>query len=41
MLVRLWRVTAMRSVAITSVLSLVAVPVLLFSFDNLLACGIC
>jgi drug/metabolite transporter (DMT)-like permease len=39
MLVRLWRVPAMRSVAITSVLSLVAVPVLLFRFDNLLAAG--
>jgi drug/metabolite transporter (DMT)-like permease len=30
----------MRSVAITSVLSLVAVPVLLFRFDNLLAAGL-
>jgi drug/metabolite transporter (DMT)-like permease len=39
MLVRLWRVPAMRSVAITSVLSLVAVPFLLFRFDNLLAAG--
>src|SRR5580658_2546771 len=39
MLVRLWRVPAMRSVAITSVLSLVAVPILLFRFDNLLAAG--
>ena len=39
MLVRLWRVSAMRSVAITSVLSLVAVPFLLFRFDNLLAAG--
>jgi drug/metabolite transporter (DMT)-like permease len=38
-LVRLWRVPAMRSVAITSVLSLVAVPFLLFSFDNLVAAG--
>ncbi len=39
MLVRLWRVPAMRSVAITSVLSLVAVPILLFRFDNVLAAG--
>ena len=39
MLVRLWRVAAMRAVAITSVLSLVAVPILLFRFDNLLAAG--
>jgi drug/metabolite transporter (DMT)-like permease len=40
MLVRLWRVPAMRAVAITSVLSLVAVPFLLFRFDNLLAAGL-
>jgi drug/metabolite transporter (DMT)-like permease len=39
MLVRLWRLTAMRSVAITSVLSLVASPLLLFNYDNLLAAG--
>jgi drug/metabolite transporter (DMT)-like permease len=39
MLVRLWRVPAMQSVAITSVLSLVAVPFLLFRFNNLLAAG--
>jgi drug/metabolite transporter (DMT)-like permease len=40
MLVRLWRVTAMRSVAITSVLSLVASPLMLLNFDNLLAAGL-
>jgi drug/metabolite transporter (DMT)-like permease len=40
MLVRLWRVTAMRSVAITSVLSLVASPLLLLNLDNLLAAGL-
>jgi drug/metabolite transporter (DMT)-like permease len=39
-LVRLWRITAMRSVAITSVLSLVAAPLLLFEYDNLLAAGL-
>ena len=40
MLVRLWRVPAMRAAAITSVLSLVGLPVLLFKFDNLLAAGL-
>jgi drug/metabolite transporter (DMT)-like permease len=40
MLVRKWRVTAMRSVAITSVLSLVASPLLLLNLDNLLAAGL-
>jgi drug/metabolite transporter (DMT)-like permease len=39
MLVGLWRVPAMRSVAITSMLSLVAVPLLLLRFDNVLAAG--
>jgi drug/metabolite transporter (DMT)-like permease len=40
MLVRLWRVPAMRAAAITSVLSLVGLPVLLLKFDNLLAAGL-
>jgi drug/metabolite transporter (DMT)-like permease len=40
MLVRLWRVPAMRAAAITSVLSLVGLPLLLFKFDNLLAAGL-
>jgi drug/metabolite transporter (DMT)-like permease len=40
MLVRLWRVPAMRAAAITSVLSLVGLPVLLFKFDNLVAAGL-
>jgi drug/metabolite transporter (DMT)-like permease len=38
-LVRLWRLTAMRSVAITSVLSLAGAPLLFLNFDNLLAAG--
>jgi drug/metabolite transporter (DMT)-like permease len=39
MLVRLWRVPAMPAAAITSVLSLVALPALLFKFDNFIAAG--
>ena len=39
MLVRLWRVPALQAAAVTSVLSLVGLPVLLFRFDNLLAAG--
>ena len=39
MLVRLWRVPAMRAAAITSVLSLAGLPILLLKFDNLLAAG--
>lgn len=39
MLVRLWRIAATRAAAITSVLSLVGLPLLLFTFDNLLAAG--
>jgi drug/metabolite transporter (DMT)-like permease len=38
-LLRLWLVPAMRAVAITSVLSLAGLPVLLFSFDNMVAAG--
>jgi drug/metabolite transporter (DMT)-like permease len=40
MLVRLWRVPAMRAAAITSVLSLVGLPFLLFEFDNMIAAGL-
>ncbi len=40
MLVRLWRIATMRATTMTSVLSLVGLPVLLFSFDNLLAAGL-
>jgi drug/metabolite transporter (DMT)-like permease len=39
MLIRLWRVPAMQAVTVTSVLSLVGLPILLFKFDNLLAAG--
>ena len=39
MLVRKWRIAAMQAAAITSVLSLVGLPILLFRFDNLLAAG--
>ena len=39
MLVRRWRIVAMQAVAITSVLSLVGLPILLFSFDNMIAAG--
>jgi drug/metabolite transporter (DMT)-like permease len=39
MLVRLWRVPAIQAAAITSVLSLVGLPILLFKFDNLVAAG--
>jgi drug/metabolite transporter (DMT)-like permease len=38
-LVRLWRVTAMRTAAVTSVLSLAGLPILWFSFDNMQAAG--
>jgi drug/metabolite transporter (DMT)-like permease len=39
MLVRLWRVPALKAATITSVLSLVGLPIMLFKFDNLLAAG--
>ena len=39
MLVRRWRIAAMQAVAITSILSLVGLPILLFSFDNMMAAG--
>jgi drug/metabolite transporter (DMT)-like permease len=41
MLVRLWRVPAMQATAITSVLSLVGLPILIFRFDNIIAAGLC
>jgi drug/metabolite transporter (DMT)-like permease len=39
MLLRLWRIPALRAMAITSVLSLAGLPLLLFGFDNFLAAG--
>jgi drug/metabolite transporter (DMT)-like permease len=39
MLVRMWRIKATRAAAITSVLSLAGLPILLFTFDNVLAAG--
>lgn len=38
-LVRMWAVPATRAATITSVLSLAGMPMLLFSFDNMLAAG--
>ena len=38
-LVRLWRIAPPRAAAITSVLSLAGLPILLFSWDNVLAAG--
>jgi drug/metabolite transporter (DMT)-like permease len=38
-LVRLWRVAAIRAAAVTSVLSLAGLPILLFSFGNMLGAG--
>jgi drug/metabolite transporter (DMT)-like permease len=40
MLLRLWRIPAMRAVAVTSVLSLAGLPLMLFDFDNFLAAGL-
>jgi drug/metabolite transporter (DMT)-like permease len=39
MLVRKWRIDAIRAAAATSVLSLVGIPIFLFKFDNLLVAG--
>jgi drug/metabolite transporter (DMT)-like permease len=39
MLVRMWRIEAIRVAAITCVLSLAGLPLLLFTFDNMLAAG--
>jgi drug/metabolite transporter (DMT)-like permease len=39
MLVRRWRVAAMQAVTVTSILSLVGLPMLFFSFDNMVAAG--
>ncbi len=39
MLVRRWRIAAMQAVAVTSILSLVGLPMLLFTFDNMVAAG--
>jgi drug/metabolite transporter (DMT)-like permease len=38
-LVRLWRVPAMTAVAVTSVLSLIGLPIMLFEFHNMIAAG--
>jgi len=40
MLLRLWRIPALRAMAVTSVLSLAGLPLLLFDFDNFLAAGL-
>jgi len=39
MLLRLWSIAPMRAAAITSALSLVGLPILFFSYDNLVAAG--
>jgi drug/metabolite transporter (DMT)-like permease len=39
MLVRMWRIDAMRAATITAVLSLLGLPILLFTFNNMLAAG--
>jgi len=39
MLVRMWRIDATRAAAITSILSLSGLPILLFTYDNMLAAG--
>jgi len=39
MLLRLWRVSAMKAAAVTSVVSLAGLPILLFKFDNMVATG--
>ena len=38
-LLRRWRIGAIRAAAVTSVLSLAGLPILLFSFGNMLAAG--
>jgi drug/metabolite transporter (DMT)-like permease len=40
MLLRQWQIGPMRAAAVTSVLSLAGLPVLLFTFDNMLAAGL-
>lgn len=39
MLLRLWQIAPMRAAAITSVLSLVGLPILFFTYDNIAAAG--
>ncbi len=39
MLLRLWRIEPVRAMAVTSVLSLAGLPILLFTFDNMVAAG--
>jgi drug/metabolite transporter (DMT)-like permease len=40
MLVRMWRIDALRAAMTTSVLSLLGLPIFLFKFDNLMAAGL-
>jgi drug/metabolite transporter (DMT)-like permease len=40
MLLRLWRISAMPAVALTSIVSLAGLPLLFFGFDNFLAAGL-
>jgi drug/metabolite transporter (DMT)-like permease len=39
MLLRLWRIPALRAVAVTTILSLAGLPILLWDFDNMIAAG--
>jgi drug/metabolite transporter (DMT)-like permease len=39
MLLRLWQIPAMRAVAVTTILSLVGLPILLWDFGNMVAAG--
>jgi drug/metabolite transporter (DMT)-like permease len=39
MLLRLWRIDPIRATAVTSVLSLAGLPILFFTFDNMVAAG--
>jgi drug/metabolite transporter (DMT)-like permease len=39
MLLRLWHIAPMRAAAVTSVLSLIGLPILFFSYDNFVAAG--
>jgi drug/metabolite transporter (DMT)-like permease len=40
MLLRLWRISAMPAVALTSIVSLAGLPLIFFGFDNFLAAGL-
>jgi drug/metabolite transporter (DMT)-like permease len=39
MLLRLWRIPALRAVAVTTILSLAGLPILLWDFNNMIAAG--